>query len=100
VPIRYVCDGCGRVLEGDAPDRYVVKIEVFAAADQLVIRQEDLRRDHRAEIARLVEQLDRMHPDEIEDQTYRAFRFDLCRACHKEYIKKPVPAGSAQWRIT
>lgn len=88
--IRYACDRCGRRLEPDDPDRYVVRVEVFAAADHLSISEEDLRRDHRDEIERLLNQLEDMNPDDVEDQTYRAFRFDLCRDCHKEYLRNPI----------
>jgi hypothetical protein len=65
-------------------------VEVFAAADHLTITEEDLKRDHTAEIARLVDQLDRMDPDTVEDQVYRAFRFDLCRDCHRAYVRDPI----------
>ncbi len=95
MPIRYACDRCGRQLEPDDPGRFVVKIEVFAAADHLTITEEDLKRDHRAEIARLIDQLDKMDPDEVEDKTYRAFRFDLCADCHREYLRNPI-ASSGQ----
>ncbi|MBN1345757.1 MAG: hypothetical protein JXQ73_23895 [Phycisphaerae bacterium] len=88
--IRYQCDRCGKRLEPDDPNRFVVKIEVFAAADHITITQEDLKRDHRREIARLLEQLDKMDPDEIEDQTYRSLRFDLCRECHRAYLRDPI----------
>ena len=91
MPVRYACDRCGCRLEPDDPNRFVVKVEVFAAADHLTITEEDLKRDHGAEIARLVKQLDRMDPDDIEDQTYRAFRFDLCRDCHRQYLRDPIP---------
>jgi len=67
-----------------------VKVEVFAVADPLTITEEDLKRDHRAEIARLLDQLEKMDPDEIEDQVYRSFRFDLCPQCHKAYIRNPI----------
>jgi hypothetical protein len=88
--IRYVCDRCGKPLGPNGIDRFVVRIEVFAAADQLVINDEDLARDHREEITQLVKQLDQMSPDQIEDQTYRAFRFDLCRTCQGEYLRGPI----------
>jgi hypothetical protein len=90
VPIHYKCDRCGKRLAPDDPNRFVVKVEVFAAADHLTVTEEDLERDHRAEIDRLVKQLDKMTADEVEDLTYRAFRFDLCRDCHKVYLKNPL----------
>jgi len=90
VAIRYTCDRCGRTLDPNDPNRFVIKIEAFAAADQLTITEEDLARDHRAEMRRIVQQLDSMSPDAVEDQTYRMFRFDLCRECHAEYLKNPI----------
>ncbi|MFQ6049354.1 MAG: hypothetical protein ACE5K7_08320 [Phycisphaerae bacterium] len=89
--IRYRCDGCGKMMNANDPDRYIVKIEVFTAADVLQIEPEQLQRDHRAEIARLIEQLRQADADRIEDQVYRAFRFDLCAACHRLYLDAPLP---------
>ncbi len=90
MPIHYACDRCGRRFESNASDRYVVRVEVFAAAEPLEISPQDLARDHRAEIQRLAHALDRMNPDDVEDQIYRSFRFDLCRDCHRLYLSDPL----------
>ncbi len=88
--IRYKCDICGRSLEANDPARYIVRVEAFAAAGPLEITEADLKRDHKAEIKRLIDQLKQTSPDEVEDQVYRAFRFDLCGGCHRNYIGNPL----------
>ena len=88
--IHYECDKCGRMLDADDPNRYAVRIEVFAAAAPLEIPPADLARDPTAEIRKLIDQLSRTDADEIEDQTYRRFRFDLCRDCQRRYLAAPM----------
>jgi len=90
--IRYRCDGCGLDLAGDGSDRYVVRIEAFAAAGRLEFTEEDMRRDHAAEIERLLSRLEKQSPDEIEDQVYRRLVFDLCPDCHRLFLRSPLAA--------
>ncbi len=88
--IRYRCDGCGIDLDRDGSNRYIVKIEVFAATGKLEFTREQIERDHEAEIRRLIAELEKKSPDEIEDQVYRSFRYDLCRLCHHRYLASPL----------
>ena len=88
--IRYRCDKCGKDLPSGTADRFVVRIEVFAAEGPLEITAEDLEKDHRAEIRRTIEQLSKTPLDEVEDKVYRSFRFDLCGRCHAEYLRDPL----------
>lgn len=71
--IRYRCDGCGLDLARDGSNHFIVKIEAFAAAGKTEFIDKDLRRDHRAELGRLIDKLAAQSPDEIEDQVYPAF---------------------------
>lgn len=88
--IRYRCDGCGLDLERDGSNHYIVKIEAFAAAGKLEFTREDTERDHTEEIRKLIADLEKQSPDEIEDQVYRSFRYDLCPGCHKRYLAAPL----------
>lgn len=88
--IRYRCDGCGLDLKRDGSNHYVVKIETFAAAGKLEFTEEDLKRDHEAEMRKLIAELEAKHPDDIEDSVYRAFRYDLCPTCHRNYLAGPL----------
>jgi len=85
------CDGCGRALLVDEPARYVVRIQVFAAYDPLELTPDDLARDHRAEIQALLDRLAEADPQELQDSVYKEFVFDLCMACQRRYLARPMP---------
>ena len=89
--IRYKCDICGKELAATGTGRYIVQVEVYAAESPIEFTEQDLGRDTRAEMRDLIDQLSRANPDDIEDQTYRRFRFDLCAACQRDYLKNPLP---------
>jgi len=89
--VRYRCDGCGREMDkGEL--RYVVKIDVRAAYDELEIGLADLVRDHRAEMLRLIEKMrsSGKSEQEIEETVYKSFTLDLCPACQRSYICDPL----------
>ena len=87
--IRYECDKCGRRMDANDSQRFIVKLEVYAAAGHI-----DLETDSVADTGRELEQvlnhLALADPDEIEDQTYRSFRFDVCDACRRELLSRPL----------
>ena len=88
---RQTCDLCGRPLFDVSEVRYEVRIEVKAAYDPLEITEEDLKKDFRAEITRLLQQLEGISEEEAQDEVYRQFEFDLCAACQKRYVRNPLP---------
>jgi hypothetical protein len=88
--IRYRCDGCGLDLQPDGSNHYIIKIEAFAAAGKLEFTQQDLGRDHEAEIRRMLAALANHPLDAIEEQVYRALRYDLCPACHRKFLATPL----------
>lgn len=92
--IRYRCDRCGTDLDRDGADHFIVKIEAFAAAGKLEFTREDWARDHEAEMRELIDQLANRPPDEIEDSVYRSFRYDLCTACHRRFIRSPIEGAT------
>ena len=88
--IMRTCDRCGRTItEGEL--RYVTKIQVYAAYDPLKITFEDLLRDHRQDIARLVKVCEGLSEEELMRDVFVDFQFDLCRECHKTYLAAPLP---------
>lgn len=90
--IRYACDSCGADLGSGDSDRYMVKMEAFAAVPSVIeLSKEDLSQDQRGKMNRLLKELSNADPDQIEDQTYRSFRFDLCPTCHQTFLKNPLP---------
>lgn len=85
----YKCDACGRNLKKEEL-RYRVKIEVSAIYEQNEIHLADLIRNHQQEILQLIKRMEEMSADELEEQIYKSFEFDLCPVCHREYIKTPI----------
>ncbi|HNR29622.1 MAG TPA: hypothetical protein PKI11_01920 [Candidatus Hydrogenedentes bacterium] len=87
--VLYRCDGCGAEIPRQAL-RYTVAIDVRAAYDEIEVHLADLIRDHRAEILALLERMRQRDPQEVEDQVYKRFQFDLCPACHRAYLRDPL----------
>ena len=73
--------------------RYIAKIQVFAAADPLEITLEDLLRDTRREMNRLLQQCEGLTEEELMRDVYVKFEYDLCRACQKAYVNNPLSAA-------
>lgn len=93
-PISHYCDRCGRPLEKGAL-RFVAKIQVFAACDRLEISFEDLTRDHREEIAQVLQQCEGLTEEELMRDVFVQYCFDLCPACHRAYLDAPMPGAKA-----
>ena len=91
--IKLACDLCGKTLLLDEDVRYIVKIEVFAAADPMELTEEDLKQDHRKLMRELIEQMKRMDPQAAQDSVYRSFHFEICPKCQKQYLKDPLRRG-------
>jgi len=85
-----ICDICGQELLQSRGLRYEVCIEVQAAYDPLNLSEDDLSRDLRAEIARVLQQLENVSLAEAQNQVYRRFEFDLCPGCQQKYVRNPL----------
>ncbi|HOW73950.1 MAG TPA: hypothetical protein PKY77_25380 [Phycisphaerae bacterium] len=83
------CRRCGAELPPGRAEFYVVKIEAFADPT-VTITEEDLQRDIRADIARLVETMSGLSEQEAMDQVYRKLTIYLCNACYREWIEHPT----------
>jgi len=92
--ITRVCDRCGQPVE-EGSLRYEAKIQVYAAYDPLEITFEDLSRDYTAEINRLLQECKGLTEKDLMRDVYMDFRFDLCPACQKIYVKDPLFIGKA-----
>ena len=86
--IHYSCDLCGKDLPADSP-RFVVRIEVFAAAEPDVADPDLLDKPDQV-IQEMLAKMEQMSLKEIEDGNYRIFRYDLCRQCHLKYLDNPL----------
>jgi len=88
--IRYECDRCGCPLSANDHHRYILKMDMYAAAGPVEFGHEDRERDLEGELAAVLDELRQANPDDIEDQTYRKLHFDLCAACQRAFLKAPL----------
>ena len=84
------CDRCGKNLLIDESVRYTVRIEVFAAYDPMELTDDDLAKDHDAEIKKLLQKIQGMSEEEMMDSVYRRIVGDLCPPCQKQYLDDPL----------
>ena len=87
--IRYECDRCGLAMGANDPRRFIVKLEVYAAAGHVDLTP-DLHADPQREMDEIIKSLSVADPDEVEDQTYRCLRFDVCDACRRRLLANPL----------
>lgn len=94
--IRYSCDMCGRSLLPEEDDRYVVKIEVYAACDSMDAdcEDEEFINDFEEDEDESDEEMDNLDQDEIDSIEYKTFRYDLCCKCHSRYLQDPLSIKS------
>ncbi len=93
--IRYSCDMCGRSLVPEEDDRYVVKIEVYAACDSIDGDDEEMITDfEEEEVEEGDDEIDNLDSDEIDSLEYKTFRYDLCCKCHSRYLQDPLSIKS------
>jgi hypothetical protein len=88
-----ICSMCGKTLLADEDVRYIVDIRVYAAADPMEISPSDLKRDHKAEMRRVIKACRRYTAQELEDQVHKEFTFYLCPGCQRTYIHSPLPGA-------
>ncbi len=85
--IHFTCDCCKRVIDLDHEVRYVLRMEVFAAADNCDASMDD-DRDYLQEIEDI---LSRDEADEeLGSDVYQEVRFDLCAECRERFLSNPL----------
>ncbi len=86
--LHVTCDLCGKELRGGDDQRYVVKIEVYAADSRDEITEDDLDYDHMEAVSQILRSEEAL--DDSEDADSRSLRFDLCPACQKRFTRDPL----------
>ncbi|MCO6436180.1 MAG: hypothetical protein J5J06_03740 [Phycisphaerae bacterium] len=86
--IRYECDRCGMSLGPNDAHRFIVKLEIYAAAGHIELT--DRSTEEGSTLEGVLETLASSDPNDVEDQTYRAFRFDVCDRCRREVLQHPL----------
>jgi hypothetical protein len=95
VMLRITCDSCGKELRA-GEDRYVVKIEVFAAHDPAELTEADLDEDHMEAVSQLIQQMEDEEVPQALEPASRHLRYDLCPECRKRYLRDPLSKETAQ----
>ena len=85
-----LCHRCGTELEPGKGDFYVVRIEALADPTPPSFSAEDLFRDVKAEIERLIEEMEGLSEQEAMDQIYRRLVLYLCGRCYRQWIEDPT----------
>lgn len=96
--LHITCDVCGKELtSGENDQRYVVKMEVYAAHDPAVLTEADLDEDHMEAISELLrEEEDPLADPDLNSPQQKSFRYDLCPHCHKKFVRDPLGRDAAQ----
>lgn len=61
---------------------------MFAGVGDLVLDDETIAKDHTAEIEHLLNEMEGMDVEEINDQVYESYTFELCPKCRNFLHKK------------
>ena len=92
--MHFSCDFCGKDMTPDGSERYVLKMEAFAANDPSELTDDDLETDHVEEMARMLgEQEDAGEPELL--PICKKMRFDLCTGCFRKFVNDPLGRESA-----
>jgi hypothetical protein len=88
---------CGKSLVPEEDDRYVVKIEIYAACDSMEVDDDDdliddFEEDDEEEEEE--EEEDNINHEEMDGVEYKTFRYDLCSKCHSRYMQDPLSINS------
>ena len=89
--LHYSCDICGKDLATNSPNRYVVKMEGYAARDPAELTDEDLDADQVEEMARLLLEQEENGEDAAPPiPACRKMQFDLCTLCYGKFASDPL----------
>src|SRR5262245_32264863 len=94
--VHITCDLCGKDLSPGEDQRYVVKIEAYAAHDPAELTEADLDEDHMEAVSQMLREVEEGdHPADLVEP-YKTFRYDLCPECHKKFVRNPLAKDAAQ----
>lgn len=95
--VHFTCDLCGKDMTSSGEDRFVVKMEAFPGFDPNEIREDDLDDDPMESVADLARRGDEFDGQDPGDDACarKSFRFDLCPACHRRFVRNPLGKSNA-----
>lgn len=84
--IHFTCDLCGKELRPGEHQRFVLRMEAYAAQDPCELTEEDLAEDNLEEVSQLLQEPENL---DVPPATQR-LRFDLCCDCHRRFLRDPL----------
>jgi hypothetical protein len=94
--LHYSCDLCKRPLDPEDELRYVVKLEVYAAFDPVLLDEPEKDCDHLDDLDEIIEQMEDLSSEHIADDVCQRLRFDLCPECRKRFLANPLGRKMAE----
>jgi hypothetical protein len=91
---HFSCDLCGKPMMPSSDQRYVVKLEVYAAHDPAELTDADLDADHMEEVSQILTDAEESASELA--PAYKQFRYDLCPECHAKFLRDPLNKEAAQ----
>ncbi len=85
--LHFTCDLCGQKL---TDERFVVRVEIAPAHDPDQIDESHLDLDHLQQISESLQSMESTGDYEVDADTPKAFRFDLCADCRQKYQVDPL----------
>lgn len=77
------CDSCKRTI-ANPRSSFRMRIEICADPSPPVFTEEDLQRDTASEMKQILEAMEKMDPQEMEDEVHEAYTYILCRPCRQK----------------
>jgi hypothetical protein len=94
--LHITCDYCHRQIVPGLQDRYVVKIEVFAAHDPAELTESDLDEDHLEAVSQLLCDAEADPAATAVSPANQTLRYDLCPECQRKFVNDPLGKEAAQ----
>lgn len=95
--MHFSCDICGKDMTRAGAERYVLKMEAFAASDPAELTDDDLEADHVEEMGRLLSDLEETDGEPQLPPTSKKLRFDLCPGCFRKFANDPLGREAAKF---
>lgn len=85
-----ICRRCAAELMPGRTPFYVIHVHAYADPSPPIITEEDLSKDHQAEMRRLIAEAEQYSEQELLDTVHRRTQFYLCARCYARWIENPT----------
>ena len=93
---HFSCDLCSKDMTSSNGQRYIIKVEAWAASDPHELTDEDLDLDPIADTAQLLSESNDAPLDQPLLPMRQEMRFDLCAECYRKFSADPLGKDQAR----